>query len=705
MGWPTPREYAVALHRAKKNLLVAALKDCKLAATPQGLPKPLTGGFGAVFEATTPDGKRWALKFFHKKALGTRRRYRLLADWQKSHPMPGLVNCFWHEKGLLVKGKEFPMVQMPWIEGIRLSDFLAKHHNSPDVCNVLFDCWLKLVEGLREAGIAHGDLQHNNILLVPEGPSRFQMRLVDLDGVWLPTLKDIPSSEIGHRAYQHPFRRNDPYHPAVDRFPALVIALSLAALADHGGGLWKKFHLGRNLIFRRSDFVAPGKSPLFMALRASDSDRVRQLREALEVACSQSPDQIPWVSEVLSGKKELPTGVAEQEHTPENQEPAKAPVKRPLKQQILRLIDSPWVGAMAGGMLAITWLLLGLITRVSVETLVTVSVLILLFFTSLPFVLLRIFRGGDIPMQPFPAAISPMGRWIVAGNGQDLIVWDAKHGFKAKWVAHANQVLASVFHPDGLLVATGGADNLVKVWHAGTSELLAELPGHGWSVVCCAWSPDGTRLASASGDKTVRVWDPENGKEVICLGPCSEKMATVTFSPDGQWLATGGHDRLWRVYRTDDWHLARSAPAHPRLVSAIGFSSDSLRFATGGDDGRVQIWSVSTGKRLKSFRTHGGQVTGAIFGSTDTRVFTTGADGFLRAWDPGTGNQLLEIKVSPHPLTCLEMGPRGETCLTASADGKVHRVDVLKGKILKRWTPPGGAPNPISAEASKTPSH
>ncbi|MFM8933763.1 MAG: hypothetical protein ACKOS8_18010, partial [Gemmataceae bacterium] len=347
MAWPTPLEYAKSLNRAGKNLLVPGLKDCELVRTPEGLPKPLTGGFGAVFEATTPDGRRWALKFFHKKAMGTRRRYRLLADWQKSHAMPNMVNCVWHEIGLLVKGKEFPMVQMPWIQGIRLSDFLAKHHNSPDVCNVLFDCWLKLVEGLRETGIAHGDLQHNNILLVPEGPNRFQMRLVDLDGVWLPTLKDIPSSEIGHRAYQHPFRRNDPYHPAVDRFPALVIALSLAALADHGGGLWKKFHLGRNLIFRRSDFVSPGKSPLFMALRASDSERVRQLREALEAACSQSPDQIPWLSEVLAGKKEIANTGSEQESPQENQEPAKAPIPKSIKERLLRLADSPWVGALA----------------------------------------------------------------------------------------------------------------------------------------------------------------------------------------------------------------------------------------------------------------------------------------------------------------------------------------------------------------------
>ena len=704
MSWPTPREYALALFRAKKNLLVPGLKDCKLVCTPQGLPKPLTGGFGAVFEATTPDGKRWALKFFHKKALGTRRRYRLLAEWQHKNPMPGMVSCTWHEKALVVKGNEFPMVQMPWIEGLRLSDFLAKHHNSPDVCNVLFDCWLKLVEFLRESGIAHGDLQHNNILLVPEGHNRFQMRLVDLDGVWLPTLKDIPSSEIGHRAYQHPFRRQDPYHPGVDRFPALVIALSLAALADHGGVLWKKFHLGRNLIFRRTDFVAPLKSPLFMALRAFDSDRVRLLSKALEEACGQSPDQIPWLGDVLNGKKNQ---LLQNQPEPLVVEPKDAPrktVATSLKQKLLQLADSPWIGALAGAVLTATWLILCLITGTKPEYLLTVAVLIMLVFTALPFVLIRIFQPREVPMLPFPASISPMGRWIVAGVGPDLVVWDAKNGFKGRWAAHGQQVLSTAFHPDGLMVATGGADNLVKIWHAGTSELIGELSGHGWSIVACAWSPDGTRLATASGDKTVRIWDPENLREVTRLGPVSEKMATIAFSPDGQWLAAGGNDRLWRIYKTDNWQLERSAPAHPRVVSALAFSSDSLRFASGGDDGRVQVWSISTGKRLKSFRAHDGLVTGVLFGSTDTRIFTTGSDGYLRAWDPGTGNPLMEVKVATNPLTCLEMGPRGETCLTASADGRVYRIDILKGKVLKRWTPPLNGSSSGTANGEKAPS-
>ena len=107
---------------------------------------------------------------------------------------------------------------------------------------------------------------------------------------------------------------------------------------------------------------------------------------------------------------------------------------------------------------------------------------------------------------------------------------------------------------------------------------------------------------------------------------------------------------------------------------------------------------------MKSFRAHDGLVTGVLFGSTDTRIFTTGSDGYLRAWDPGTGNPLMEVKVATNPLTCLEMGPRGETCLTASADGRVYRIDILKGKVLKRWTPPLNGSSSGTANGEKAPS-
>jgi len=67
-----------------------------------------------------------------------------------------------------------------------------------------------------------------------------------------PALSGRHATKIGHRAYQHPERSGQDYGQEIDRFSALVIYLSLAALErDAPYGI--VFIPGDNLIFVRED--------------------------------------------------------------------------------------------------------------------------------------------------------------------------------------------------------------------------------------------------------------------------------------------------------------------------------------------------------------------------------------------------------------------------------------------------------------------
>jgi hypothetical protein len=80
-----------------------------------------------------------------------------------------------------------------------------------------------LARELREANLAHADLQHGNVLLVPQGATQ-KLELIDYDGMFVPALARSPSGELGHPAYQHPEHlRSGTYSLEVDRFPHLVI--------------------------------------------------------------------------------------------------------------------------------------------------------------------------------------------------------------------------------------------------------------------------------------------------------------------------------------------------------------------------------------------------------------------------------------------------------------------------------------------------
>ena len=62
------------------------------------------------------------------------------------------------------------------------------------------------------------------------------------------------------------------------------------------------------------------------------------------------------------------------------------------------------------------------------------------------------------------------------------------------------------------LLATGGTDNLVKVWRinlSGTTKsikLLRTFSDHDSAVMCVRISPDGSHLASTGGDKYLCVY-------------------------------------------------------------------------------------------------------------------------------------------------------------------------------------------------------
>jgi hypothetical protein len=140
---------------------------------------------------------------------------------------------------------------------------------------------------MEKNNIAHGDLQHGNILVgVKDGSIRIYF--VDYDGIFIPQFRGEEAPELGHPNYQHPRRSKKHYNEKIDRFSALIIYLSILAIANDPK-LWDKYYNEDNLIFTMKDFEYPESSEVILELSNSNSEKVHKLVMFLQMALKEDP--------------------------------------------------------------------------------------------------------------------------------------------------------------------------------------------------------------------------------------------------------------------------------------------------------------------------------------------------------------------------------------------------------------------------------
>jgi hypothetical protein len=295
-AWPDLTEYHEAIQHPQRAFADSGLKTVSIEVDRFGMPKPATGGNAVVYKAQRgffPLKKAWAIRCFLRPISDHAERYEAISKHLRKVRLPYDVDFQFLKQGIQIRSNWFPIVKMRWANGDLLHSHVEKHLNNPASLAELRAKWATLVRDLEAAQVAHGDLQHGNVLV--RGGS---IQLVDYDGMWVPALRGRHATEIGHRAYQHPKRSGQDYGQEIDRFSALVIYLSLAAL-ERDATLWERFHTGDNLIFVREDFHQLGRSAIWQQLRRIGSEEIDHLAAALAAMVHEHPMKVSNLDIVL----------------------------------------------------------------------------------------------------------------------------------------------------------------------------------------------------------------------------------------------------------------------------------------------------------------------------------------------------------------------------------------------------------------------
>ncbi|KAF2265637.1 WD40 repeat-like protein [Lojkania enalia] len=203
---------------------------------------------------------------------------------------------------------------------------------------------------------------------------------------------------------------------------------------------------------------------------------------------------------------------------------------------------------------------------------------------------------------------------------------------------HTSPVVTLAVDKTGTLIATGGADGVVKVWDIRGGYTTHTFYGHGGVVSALHFfqvitsrkdDDDATekskkrrrrkskqeentdfaiengetnleyRLASGAEDGKIRIWNLHNQKRssVAVLNSHVSVVRALNFVSEQNALLSGSRDKALIIWDTRTWKVRRTLAALEGIESA-GFICNGQLIYAGGEHGRIRLWSLDSGSEL-----------------------------------------------------------------------------------------------------------
>lgn len=293
--WPSPQDYNEAVQNPDDNFSSPQLRESSIFVGSLGLPRPVCGAFASVYRIRANDGSEHAVRCFLRNIADQQTRYELISSFVQSDQLPYTVSFEFEPNGIKVRNDWFPVLKMDWVTGQTLEQYVIANTSNPGRIGDIAKKFVLMCYHLREAGIAHGDLQHGNVLVTEDG----DLRLVDYDGMYVPAMDGFQANELGHRNYQHPGRSATHFGPYLDNFSAWVIYASLKILSIDPSLLAQLRGGDESLLFKRTDFENPMVSQRFAILEAHENDQIRKLAKMVRYNLTLPVDSVPAFTETL----------------------------------------------------------------------------------------------------------------------------------------------------------------------------------------------------------------------------------------------------------------------------------------------------------------------------------------------------------------------------------------------------------------------
>lgn len=238
-----------------------------------------SGGYTTVFPFHTKDSKKVAVRCWIADIGDAKKRSQEVSTYLNALNNPYFCDFQYLDDAILINGAIYPVVLMDWVDGKPLKEYINDNaSNLKSKLPQIASNFKEMVEYFHKENIAHGDLQHGNILVKNDG----SLIIIDYDSMFIKPLEGMTDAIKGLPGYQHPSRNQNKFiNPKLDYFSELVIYLSLLAF-EQFPNLWIKYYETEDLLFSKEDFHNADKSEIINKLLLSSNQTIKELTQRMK---------------------------------------------------------------------------------------------------------------------------------------------------------------------------------------------------------------------------------------------------------------------------------------------------------------------------------------------------------------------------------------------------------------------------------------
>lgn len=208
--------------------------------------------------------------------------------------------------------------------------------------------------------------------------------------------------------------------------------------------------------------------------------------------------------------------------------------------------------------------------------------------------------------------------------------------------------------------------NSAELWKKNNTVTAGVQNGHLFSYqIAQSYNP--RFFATGGSDNLIKIWDKNLGKEIVTLNDHNDEINALTYSGNGRYLASAGNDKRIHIYNAYNYGLIYSIKTN-KAERAIAFSSNNEFLATAGFDSLVKIRDFKKDSIVQTLRLHKAAVNDICYHPLySSTLFSAGSDSMVYKWDLDDGEMARWYKLKGKVLS-VKISSDGQYMSTVSTD-------------------------------------